>query len=126
MIKVKHLMDAVEQDDGQRLWVEATGLARDLREWCKVDHVLSHLGPASQLSNWFEEHPDGYDHFRARYHEALAKSPYKVALHHLARASLSENFTLLHTGDDPNRNAAVALHEYLSELGAWSAPQEGT
>ena len=125
MIKVKHLMDAVEDDDGQRLWVESTGLARDLREWCRVDHVLSHLGPASQLSNWFDEHPDGYDYFRAQYHEALAKSPYKVALHHLAKAAAAENFTLLHAGDDPNHNSAAALHQFLSELGAWSTQQEG-
>lgn len=125
MIKVKHLMDAVEPDDGQRLWVEWTGLARDLREWCKVDHVLSHLGPARAASDQFEEHPDAYDEFRAKYHEALAASPYKVALQHLARASSHENFTLLHVGDDPNQNAAAALHEYLSELGAWSTQQEG-
>ena len=120
MIKVKHLMDEVEPDDGQRLWVEAIGLARDLREWCKVDHVLSHLGPSAEVSNWFEEHPDGYDYFRARYHESLGKSPYKVALQHMAKASANENFTLLHTGDDGSHNAATALYEFLSELGAWS------
>lgn len=120
MIKVKHLMDEVEPDDGQRLWVEAIGLARDLREWCKVDHVLSHLGPSAEVSNWFEEHPDGYDYFRARYHESLGKSPYKVALQHMAKASANENFTLLHTGDDASHNSATALYEFLSELGAWS------
>lgn len=125
MIKVKHLMDAVEDDDGQRLWVEATNLARDLREWCKVDHVLTHLGPPPKESEWFEEHPDAYDHFRAKYHEALSESPYKVALQHLARAATSDNFTLLHMGEDPSENAASALHEYLNELGAWSTQQEG-
>ena len=125
MIKVKHLMDAVEHDDGQRLWVEASGLTRDLRDWCKVDHVLSHLGPTAKLTDWFDEHPEGYDYFRAQYHEALSKSPYKVALQHLAKASGRENFTLLHTGDDPGHNAATALHEFLSELGAWSTQQEG-
>ena len=45
MIKVKHFLDAAEGDDGQRLWVEPISLARDLREWCSVDHVLCHLGP---------------------------------------------------------------------------------
>jgi len=125
MIKVKHLMDAVEQDDGQRLWVESVGLVRDLREWCKVDHVLSHLGPGAQLTDWYETHPDGYEYFRAQYHEALAKSPYKLALQHLAKAAVAENFTLLHSGDDPSHNTASALHEFLSELGAWSTQQEG-
>ena len=63
MIKIKHLMDDWEADDGQRLWVESVGLTRDLREWCKIDHILPHLGPAGELSEWFEQHPDGYDFF---------------------------------------------------------------
>ena len=125
MMKVKHLMDAVEPDDGQRLWVEAGGLTKDLREWCNVSHVLPHLGPTSTLATWFEQHPDGYEYFRARYHEALARSPYKAALQTLVKSAAKENFTLLHMADDPNQNAAAALHEYLTELGAWSAEKEG-
>ena len=125
MIKIKHLMDAREEDDGDRLWVEPIGLTKDLVEWCAVDHLLPHLGPPKELWDWFDEHPDGYDYFRAQYHEALAKSPYKVALHHLAKAAVAENFTLLHAGDDPNHNSAAALHQFLAELGAWSTQQEG-
>ncbi len=124
MIKVKHLMDPVEPDDGQRLWVEAVGLTKDLRAWCQVHHVLPHLGPSAQLADWFEQHPDGYDHFRGRYHDALGQSPYKPALQNLAKAAAKENFTLLHTGEDPQHNSATALYEFLSELGAWST-QEG-
>lgn len=125
MIKVKHLMEAVEDDDGQRLWVESVGLTKDLRAWCRVNHVLPHLGPSAQLADWFEAHPDGYDYFRGQYHEALAKSPYKVALQNLAKAAQKETFTLLHGGDDAQHNAATALHEFLSELAAWSPQQEG-
>ena len=125
MIKIKHLMDDWETDDGQRLWVESVGLTRDLREWCKVDHILPHLGPASELSDWFELHPDGYDFFRAKYHEALAASPYRMALQHLAKAAGKDNFTLVHTGEDSSHNTATALYEFLSELGAWSPKQEG-
>jgi uncharacterized protein YeaO (DUF488 family) len=123
MIKVKHLMDPVEADDGQRLWVEAVGLTKDLRSWCQVGHVLPHLGPSAQVSEWFEQHPDGYDYFRGQYHEALTKSPYRQALVNLAKAAAKENYTLLHAGDDPQHNAATALYEFLSELGAWS-PKE--
>jgi len=32
MIKVKHVLEAVEQGDGQRIWVEPIGLTKDLRE----------------------------------------------------------------------------------------------
>ncbi len=119
MIKVKHLMDACEGDDGQRIWVEPIGLCADLREWCKVDHVMCHLGPPKHVWNWFQNHPDGYEFFRARYHEALESSAYRDALRNLAKAAVSENFTLLHSGEDANHNSAVALHEFLSELEAW-------
>ena len=117
-------MEAVEDDDGQRLWVESVGLTKDLRALARVNHVLPHLGPRAQLADWFERHPDGYDYFRANITKGLSKSPYKVALQNLAKAAGRENFTLLHTGDDAPHNAATALHEFLSELAAWSA-QEG-
>jgi uncharacterized protein YeaO (DUF488 family) len=125
MIKVKHFLDAVEPDDGQRLWVEPIGLTRELTEWCKVDHVLKHLGPNRKLWDWFEEHEDGYEHFRGKYHEYLAKSPYRQALLMLAGAGQRENFTLLHQGSDPNQNSAVALHEFLNELSAYIPPDAG-
>lgn len=123
MIKVKHLMDAVEPDDGERAWVEPVKLAKDLREWCNVDHLMSHLAPPTALAEWFDEHPDGYEYFRARYHEALACGPHKDALQRLACIAMHKNFTLLHTGEDPSHNVASALHEYLSELEAYCPPE---
>jgi uncharacterized protein YeaO (DUF488 family) len=122
MIKVKHFLDPVEQDDGQRIWVEPIGCAREFQEWCRIDHVLSHLGPASVLWAWFEQHPDGWEHFRAQYHEHLLRGPYREPLQRLACAALREPVTLLHQGDDPQHNSAVALHELLSELEAYCPP----
>lgn len=122
MIKVKNLFDAVEADDGQRLWIEPWGLTADLREWCEVDHVLCHLGPTQRLSNWFEDHPDGYEDFRARYHESLSRSRFLPLLQQLASAAHRESFTLLHQGDDPASNVGVALHEFISELQAYCPP----
>jgi len=124
MIKVKHFLDAVEQDDGQRMWIEPIGLCGDLREWCKVDHVMPHLGPPRELWDWFEEHAEGYDYFRGRYHDSLTRSKYRPALQQLACAAVRENITLLHGGDDCQHNTAVALHEYLSELEAY-CPDDG-
>jgi len=116
MIKVKHFMDNVEPDDGKRMWVEPIGLTRDLRQMCKVEYVLPHLGPPVELWNWFGDHPDGYDYFRSCYHEYLGRSPYKPALRTLAQVTQKENLTLLHQGDDAGHNTAVALFEYISEL----------
>ncbi len=124
MIKIKHFLEVVESDDGKRIWVEPIGLTRELREWCKIDHVMPHLGPPLELWHWFEEHPDGYEFFRGRYHEALASGPYKTALQQLARAGVRETFTLIHHNDDSRHNTATALYEYLSELSAYCRPEE--
>ena len=123
MIKVKNVFDAVENDDGQRLWVEPIGLCKDMREWCRVDHVLPHLGPPIRIWKMLEEHPDAYDYFRAQYHTQLRTSKYRAALLALAAASRRETFTLLHHSDDPEHNSAVALHEFLSELESSIKPE---
>ena len=124
MIKVKHFLDAVESDDGQRLWVEPIGVTRDLREMCQIDHVLSHLGPPKKLWDWYEEHPDAYDCFRGEYHEFLKQGPYNDALMQLAAIAQRETFTLLHQNDDAIHNSAMALYEYLTELEAYVPPED--
>lgn len=123
MIKIKHLLERVEPDDGQRLWVEPIGLTRELREWCRIDQLLCHFGPDKSLWEWFEEHPDGYEYFRGKYHEALAAGPHQEALLQLARLARTQNITLIHQGDDPQHNTAVALYEFLVELEAWCPPE---
>ena len=120
MIKIKHFLDSVEKDDGQRIWVEPIGLTKDLKELCSIDHVLSHLGPNIKLWSWFEEHPEGYDYFRSQYHDQLARGPYRTALQQLAGASLRESFTLIHQADDPLHNSAMALYEFITELQAYT------
>ena len=122
MIKVKHLLDEVEEDDGQRIWVEPLGLTRDLREWCAVEHVLPHLGPSVKIWNVLDEHPDSWEFFRAQYHQQLRNSPYRVALQSLAVASRRENFTLVHASEDGEHNSASALYQYLTDLEAYCPP----
>lgn len=125
MIKVKHLMDPIEADDGQRIWVEPFGLTKDLREWCGVSEVLSQLGPPLVLWRMLEERPDdAYEYFRGRYHEHLAHSKFRPALQAMARAGMHENFTLVHQGTDPEHNTAEALREFISELQAYCTPEE--
>jgi uncharacterized protein YeaO (DUF488 family) len=124
MIKVKHFLDEVEKDDGKRLWVEPIGCASQFREWCEIDHVLSHLGPPKQLWDWYEAHPDGYEYFRTQYHQLLKQGPYRDALQQLARvAAGGETFTLLHQCDDPVHNTASALYEFIVELEAYIKPE---
>jgi uncharacterized protein YeaO (DUF488 family) len=123
MIQVKHLLDTVEEEDGERIWVEPIGLTLDLREWCRIDHMLMHLGPPKELWQWFEDHPEGYEYFRAKYHESLAASPYRQALIELVAAARHETFTLIHQSEDPQHNSATSFHEFLSELEAYVPPE---
>lgn len=122
MIKVKHFLESPEPDDNERLWVEPLGLTRDLRKWCGVTGVLPQLGPPRDVWDWFEQNPDGYEFFRAVYHEHLTHCPYRRALRQLACLSEQVNITLLHQGGDPDRNTAAALHEFLNELRVYGPP----
>jgi uncharacterized protein YeaO (DUF488 family) len=119
MIRVKSLFDAIEEDDGVRLFVEPTGLTKDLIEWCSVHHVLNNIAPPKRLAQTLSRGPERYADFRGQYHEWLGASKFVPALDELARASRSENYTLLHTGDDAERNVATALAEFLTERQGW-------
>jgi uncharacterized protein YeaO (DUF488 family) len=124
MVNVKHFMDPVEPEDGRRIWIEPVALTADLRRWCEVRDVLSHLGPPRELWDWYEEHDprDAYDFFRGRYHEHLSHGAHLNTLHQLAWQGTAGNLTLLHQGTDPSYNTAAALHEFLSELRAYCPP----
>jgi len=123
MIQIKNLFDAAEPDDGLRLWVGPVGLTRDLAAWCRVDRWLREGSPSPDLAAWFEEHPDGWEYFRARHHEALSRGGFKERLRELSRRALRENVTLLYGESNPTENAAVSLYEYLVALQPY-APEE--
>ncbi len=124
MILVKHLLDSVEAEDGQRIWVEPIGLTLDFRDWCKIDHLLSNFGPPIELWRWYQNHPEAYEYFRAKYHEALSDSPHKQMLVDLVTVARKANFTMIHQGDDVAHNTATALHEFLNELAAYVPPEK--
>ena len=129
MLKVKHFADAVEPDDGQRLWVEPISLTRDLREWCVVHGALAHLAPPRSLWAWFERHAtcggaaDAYDYFRGMDHDHLTNGPYGEIFRAIAWRSIDANYTLIHQGEDPRHNTGTALYEFLAELQSYCPPQ---
>jgi DNA-3-methyladenine glycosylase len=116
MIKIKNLFDSVEPDDGERIWIEPIGLTLDLREWCRVDHLMSNLGPSMELFDWFAAHPSGYDYVEDQYERQLQGGEYEVALRGLASAARYRNYTLIHQGFNRDENSAAVLRAYLSAL----------
>ena len=123
MIKTKHFLDQVEEDDGLRIWVEPFGLTRDLCKWCDVGMIFPDIGPPRPLWNWFDQHPDGYEYFRGMYHDYLASGRFKALLERIVRNSERMNITLLHQSEDECQNTATALYEFLDELRAYEPPE---
>jgi uncharacterized protein YeaO (DUF488 family) len=124
MIRLKHLFDSIEKEDGERIWIEGIGLTRDLVEWCQITHVMTTLGPSTELAGWFEEHPSCFDFFEAQYLKELQVKQYRTAMRQLATASINTTFTLVHHGDNPNENSAVVLRQFLSELSERVPPRD--
>ncbi len=118
MIQIKNLFDKPEPGDGIRLWVGPVNLTKDLAAWCKVDRWLQEGSPSLDLAEWFDEHPDGWEYFRGKHHESLARNCFRPLLRRLSRTAIDETITLLHAEMDAARNAAVSLYEYLVELQA--------
>lgn len=116
MIQIKNLFDAADESDGLRLWIGPIGLTKDLAVWCRVDRWLREGSPSPELAQWHEEHPDGWEYFRAKHHDSLAQGGHAPLLRELSRRAMRENITLLYEGSSQSQNAAVSLHEYLSEL----------
>ncbi len=116
MISVKHFMDAAEPADGVRVWVEPTGLTRDLSEWCSVHQLWPAVAPPKKVWQFFQSHPDEWEIFRGQYHDYLAHSPHKPRLQELACELRNGSITLLHQGPTPEHNSAEALREFLQEL----------
>ena len=126
MIKVKHLMDPLEEDDGLRIWVEPIGLTRDLQEWCYIDNLLMPLTASQRTIFAATRDTEAFDYYVARFHQDLRNSPHAATLKSLAAASRNENFTLIHASDDPSQNCAMALFEFLAELASECSWDEET
>ncbi len=116
MIQIKNLFETPAASDGLRLWVGPVGLTRDLAAWCKVDRWLKEGSPHLELTEWFEEHPDGWEFFRGKHHEALVKSGSIPLLRSLSEQAVRENITLLYAESNPSENCAVSLYEFLTAL----------
>jgi len=124
MIRIKNLFEAPEATDNLRLWVGPVGLTRDLATWCRVDGWLREGSPSPELSEWFEEHPGGWQYFRGKHHEQLDRSNAAETLRALSRRAMKETVTLLHAESDPSENSAVSLYEYLVELQAYCSDEQ--
>ena len=133
-LRVKHVMDPVEDEDGTRLlvervwpkdlnrktypmtdWQPAVGPTLALRkELAEAQEKLS--GGASDAATLVSSEADPFAAFAAGYKAYLAKDPAALEFKAEIRTILQvENVTFLHASDDPTRNSAAVLREWVLE-----------
>ena len=115
-LRVKHVLDPVEEEDGTRLLVERVWPKNLNRKTYPMTDWQPAVGPTLGLRKALLEAPEKYDDFAAGYKDFLSKDPAAMEFKAEIRTILQvENVTFLHASDDPDRNSAVVLREWVLE-----------
>ena len=115
-LRVKHVLDPVEEEDGTRLLVERVW-PKDLnRKTYPMTDWQPAVGPTLTLRKALSEAPEKYDDFAAGYKDFLSKDPAALEFKAEIRTILQvENVTFLHASEDRSRNSASVLREWVLE-----------
>ncbi|MBP5295412.1 MAG: DUF488 family protein [Lachnospiraceae bacterium] len=115
-LRVKHVLDPVEDEDGTRLLVERIwpkGLNRKsypMTDWQPA------VGPTFALQKEFAASPENFDAFSAQYRAFLEKDPsareFKAEIRSILRV---ENVTFLHAAENRAANSATVLKAWILE-----------
>ena len=111
MIRVKRVYDPHEPDDGLRYLVDRLWPRGMKKENLRMDGWLKEVAPSNNLRNWYGHDPARWQEFCARYHEEL--EAHSEAWRPLLELARKQDFTLLFSAHDVERNNAVALRSFL-------------
>ncbi len=117
-IFVKRVYDPPAADDGERLLVDRLWPRGLSKERAQLAGWRRDLAPSDALRRWFGHDPARWAVFRERYRAELAAAGKGEDLRVLAERGRTERITLLFAAADPNHNNAVALKQFLDEIGA--------
>jgi uncharacterized protein YeaO (DUF488 family) len=121
--QVKRVYDPPARGDGVRVLVDRMWPRGSSRERAAIDHWMRDLAPTTALRRWFAHDPERWPEFRRRYFSELAAQRERVAaLRELGRRRV---VTLLFAAKDAERNNAVALLDYVSNVPAGIKPRRG-
>ena len=113
MIQSKKIQEAPAAEDGSRVFVERQwprGVEKDaakLEEWAKD------AAPSDMLRDWFADDAGKWETFRKRYFKELSGKPKEKLIERLLQFARRGTLTLLHSSENAEHNAAVALKEFL-------------
>lgn len=130
-VRIKRVYDAPSGNDGFRVLVDRIWPRGMTKERAKADLWLKEVAPSTQLRHWWNHDPKQVDEFTRRYRAELAEdSTTNAALarlqEHIAQNEhAGANTTLVYSAKDPELNQARALADYLADLRAQAAADQG-
>ncbi len=111
MIRVKRVLDPVEDIDGHRILVDRLWPRGVKKEDIIFEEWIKEIAPSTTLRQWFGHDPSKWEEFREMYWREL-----DAKQEHLKRLLFFVNrgdVTLLFGSKEREHNNAVALKEYL-------------
>lgn len=114
-LRIKRIYEPAAEDDGFRVLVDRIWPRGMTRERARVDLWLKEAAPSHELRQWFGHEPSKWDEFKKRYFAELAGK--RAAIETKLTPGGVDTVTLVYSARDPERNQAVALREYLTDLG---------
>ncbi len=110
-LRLKRAYEPPEPGDGRRFLVERLWPRGVTKSALRLDAWLKDVAPSAKLRKWFGHDPAKWDEFRRRYHAELRAN--EAALAPIREAMRQGGVTLVYGSRDTERNAAVALRDYL-------------
>lgn len=114
-IETRRIYEPPTPDDGYRVLVDRLWPRGLSKAAARVDEWARAVAPSNELRKWIHADPTRWGEFRRRYLAELKAQ--REALRPLAERARAGRVTLLYARNDPKRNNAVVLAEYLRGLG---------
>ena len=115
MYRLKRVYEPAEASDGPRFLVERLWPRGVSKQSLQLTAWLKAVAPSDELRRWFAHDPAKWNEFRRRYFAELDADSGTVQP--LIAASRNGNVTLLYSAHDMEHNNAVALRDYLEDVG---------
>lgn len=116
MIKLRRIYDPEEPDEGYRVLVDRLwprGISRADASW---NEWMKEIAPGNELRKWYNHDPSRWESFREKYKQELS-SRHDLLLRLLQLERDHGTLTLLYSSREQSLNNAVALREFLQQLG---------
>ena len=118
-IKLKHVYEPAEKEDGYRVLVERLWPRGLSKERAHLDLWVKDAGASTELRRWFGHDPTKWEEFRRRYFDEIRGRP--EVIEELRDALRTHGVvTFLFAAHDEEHNNAVALAEFLKDNGTGS------